>query len=175
MKKIIKHLESNNKYGVLVSSVGILLEKARKELEGLVKIKMLRRKRLKGKSSWSLNNTFSYIKPLREFLVGMGIIKSSDVAERLKKAGQIKLLIISGVFVHDFDSRVDLLVVGDKLKKRSLDSAIRGIEAEIGKELVYAVFDTADFQYRLSMYDKLIRDILDYRHEKIINKFGNLS
>src|SRR3989344_4958826 len=104
------------------SRAKVTREKARKELEGLVKIKMLRRKRLKGKSSWSLNNTFSYIKPLREFLVGMGIIKSSDVAERLKKAGQIKLLIISGVFVHDFDSRVDLLVVGDKLKKRSLDS-----------------------------------------------------
>ena len=46
------------------------------------------------------------------------------------------------------------------------------IESEIGKELRYAYFSTEDFQYRLSMCDKLTRDILDYPHKKILNKLG---
>jgi hypothetical protein len=46
------------------------------------------------------------------------------------------------------------------------------MEAEIGKELVFASFETADFHYRLGMYDKLIRDILDYPHQKLLDKLN---
>ena len=65
-----------------------------------------------------------------------------------------------------------MLVVGDRLKQAKLLSMMLSIEAELGKELRYAAFETTDFQYRLSIYDKLIRDILDCRHEKILNKLG---
>ena len=47
-----------------------------------------------------------------------------------------------------------------------------GVEAEIGKELTFASFETADFHYRLGMYDKLIRDILDYPHQKLLDKLN---
>ena len=74
--------------------------------------------------------------------------------------------------MHDRDSRVDILVVGDHLKQTKLLSIVSSIEALLGKELRYAAFETTDFQYRLSIYDKLIKDILDYQHEKILNKLG---
>ena len=44
------------------------------------------------------------------------------------------------------------------------------MEAEIGRELSYGVFETDDFRYRVSVCDKFIRDILDYSHKKILNK-----
>ena len=49
---------------------------------------------------------------------------------------------------------------------------IKNLEAEIGKELRYVYFSTEDFKYRLSMCDKLMRDILDYPHKKVLNKLG---
>jgi len=58
-----------------------------------------------------------------------------------------------------------LLVVGDKLRKAGIEEGVRKLEAEIGTEIVYAIFDTKEFIYRLNMYDKLVRDILDYPHE----------
>lgn len=148
---------------------------ARREMSILEKIQLVKRRTVKRKPTWTLNDTFLYIKPLKEFLVEMGPIKHSDIASRLKKIGPLKLIIVSGVFTHDGESRVDLLIVGDKINRRALEGVIRAMEAEIGKELVYAVFDTSDFQYRLGMYDKLLRDILDYPHQKIVNKFGDLS
>ena len=84
----------------------------------------------------------------------------------------IQLLIISGIFIKNPDSRVDLLVVGDNLKLSSLENIIKTIESEIGKEIRYAVFETSEFNYRYSMFDKLTRDIFDYPHEKIINKLN---
>jgi hypothetical protein len=53
-----------------------------------------------------------------------------------------------------------------------LDNIIKSIEAEMGHEIRYAVFETKEFTYRLGMFDKLIRDILDYPHEKIINRLN---
>jgi hypothetical protein len=67
---------------------------------------------------------------------------------------------------------VDLLVVGDNMKLSLLENIIKTIESEIGKEIRYAVFETQEFTYRYSVFDKLIRDILDFQHEKIINKLG---
>jgi hypothetical protein len=61
-----------------------------------------------------------------------------------------------------------MLIVGDNIKRRKVEEEIRKLEAEIGVELAYAVFDSKEFSYRLNMYDKLVRDILDFPHEIIL-------
>ena len=95
-------------------------------------------------------------------------INKEKILDNFKKAGRVKLVVISGVFIKNEDSRVDLLIVGDKLKKAKIEEGIRKLEAEIGAELVYAVFETKEFLYRLNMYDKLVRDIIDYPHEVLL-------
>mgnify|MGYP001558836910 CR=1 FL=1 len=62
----------------------------------------------------------------------------------------------------------------DKLKKNILQQLMKGLEAEIGKELDYVVFDTEEFKYRLDMYDKLVCDVIDLPHLKLIDN-GQLS
>lgn len=125
------------------------------------------------KISYTLNADYPYLKALSEFLVDASPLSEKEIAKRLSRCGtSVKLILLAGVFTHDLESRVDLLIVGDHLKKKSLVTAISQIEAELGKEIRYAAFETADFRYRLSMYDKLVRDILDFPHVKILNKIG---
>ncbi len=87
----------------------------------------------------------------------------------------MKLIVTAGIFIQDPESRADLLVVGDSVKRAKLESVIKGVEAEVGKELRYAFFSTEEFRYRLSMYDKLVRDILDYPHRILLDKLGILE
>ncbi len=164
------------------------LSKVRKEISLLEKMDLIKRKiffkdtiRKKGgkkvhvrvkTQGWMLNTQFEYLAPLQQFLVNLNHLGPKDIARKLQKAGLMKLVIVSGVFTQDQESRVDLLIVGDHLKKGVLDNAIKTIESEIGKEIRFAVFETPDFQYRLGLYDKLIRDILDFPHEKIVNRLG---
>ena len=84
-------------------------------------------------------------------------------------------MVLSGIFIRESDSVVDILIVGDKIKKHVVESALGSIEAELGKELTYAFFETNDFKYRIGVYDKFIRDIFDYPHKKIINKLNILN
>ena len=161
---------------------------ARKEIANLGKIGFIKPKiyikevkRQKNRSietfrkkanGWTLDYRFPHIEAIKSFLSNISPFKYKDIVEKISRAGKIQLLIISGIFIKNPDSRVDLLVVGDGLKQSQLDNIIKIIESEIGKEIRYAVFETSEFNYRHSMFDKLIRDILDYPHEKIINKLG---
>jgi len=124
--------------------------------------------KMKKVSGWFLDSTFPYIKQVSELLIDSEFLHKEDLISRFKSAGKVKLLLVSGVFIKDPMSRVDILLVGDKLKRGIVETGIKNLEAEIGKELSYAIFETSDFVYRVNMYDKLIRDILDFPHERLI-------
>lgn len=123
-------------------------------------------------SGWKLDESFPLIIGLKNFILDTAPLSKDQLLKKLQKAGKLKLVILAGIFGGENSANVDILAVGDTLKKGILERAIRNIEAEIGKELTYAAFSTEDFMYRLGMYDKFIRDILDYPHEKILNKLG---
>ncbi len=141
---------------------------ARRELRILAKAGLVKQ-RAKG---FLLDSAYSHLPAIENFLIDASPITEKEIIKKISRTGNIKLILISGVFLHDRDSRVDILVVGDRLKAAKLASVVSSIEARLGKELRYAAFETTDFQYRLSIYDKLIKDILDYQHEKILNKLG---
>lgn len=142
-----------------------LLEKVK-----FLKSKMVTTEKKKRLEAWYLDVTFPYIGALQSLLINIMPLSAGDITRRLQKAGKIKLILTSGVFIQNEDSRVDLLVVGDSIKRGSLENAVRSLEADIGKELTYAYFDTDDYLYRLGMYDKLVRDILDFPHTVVVDK-----
>lgn len=143
-------------------------DKVRKELRSLSKAGLLKTRA----SGFALDTSFRYLPALQNFLVDANPMSEKEIIRRLSRAGLLRLVLTAGVFQHDPEARVDILVVGDNLKMGLLESAISSIEAQLGKELRYAAFETADFKYRLGVYDKLIRDILDFPHQKILNKLG---
>jgi len=123
-------------------------------------------------NGWQLNPLFPFLTHLRNLLRADILSRQRELTNRFGRGGKIKLLIVAGIFIQADQSRADLLIVGDKLKRTVIDRVIKTMEAEVGRELVYAVFDTTDFLYRLNAYDKFIRDVLDYPHEKIVDKLN---
>ncbi|PIR68560.1 hypothetical protein COU49_00770 [Candidatus Nomurabacteria bacterium CG10_big_fil_rev_8_21_14_0_10_35_16] len=136
----------------------------RRELQLLKSVNFIK-KRTKG---WTFDSTFRYARELENLLVSTDTLDKDTILKTFKKAGSVKLIIVAGIFIKNKDSRVDILIVGNKLKKNQITEGIRKLEAEIGTELVYAVFETKEFIYRLNIYDKLVRDILDFPHEVVL-------
>ncbi|MBI5400734.1 MAG: hypothetical protein HZB12_01290 [Candidatus Yonathbacteria bacterium] len=123
-------------------------------------------------SGFQLKTTFSLLTPLKHLVISETPLNRNQIADRFRGVGKLKFLAISGIFIDEPEARVDMLIVGDNLKKRSIETAIRSIEAEIGKELSYGALETAEFLYRVSVYDKFVRDILDFRHDRVVDKLG---
>lgn len=124
---------------------------------------------------WGLNEKFPYSNELRLLLVDSNTMNRNELIKRFKPAGKIKLLVVAGIFTKDPESRLDLMIVGENLKRKIIELQIRNLEAELGRELSYAIFDTAEFAYRLDMYDKLVCDVLDYPHEMLVHQGGLLT
>jgi hypothetical protein len=122
--------------------------------------------------AYSLNTKFAYLDPLKTLLTISSISADETLTKRFATIGRLKLLVAAGVFIQNWDSRVDLLLVGDELNLSKIESIIKGIEAEIGKEIGYSAFETPDFEYRMGIHDRLVRDILDYPHTTLVDRLG---
>ncbi len=176
-------LNPNEPFGIddIVERSRLQKSVARKAITGLLSMTLIEkidfiqefedakgRKTEKQISGWVLNPRFPHIEELKQLLVEGEFFKHEEISKRFKPAGKVQLLVVSGIFIQDSDSRLDLLIVGENIRKPFVQRAVAVLESELGKELRYAVFNTTDFKYRLSMYDKLLRDVFDFPHEKLI-------
>lgn len=131
------------------------------------KNKKQKKTRIKG---FRLNKFFPFYWPLKNLILDTAPISRESVLYKLKGGGRLNLVILCGGFVNDEKSKIDLLVVGDRLAKSKLEKAIKSIESIIARELNYSVMTTDEFKYRYNMHDRFLYDILDSPHEKILNK-----
>ncbi len=140
----------------------------------IMKGKGINKKVVKKKvQGWTLNAKFEHLSALRNFLLTATPLKENNIIKSISTAGRPKLIVIAGAFIQDWDSNIDLLVVGDNMNETKLERAVRHIESEIGRELQFAFFSTKDFSYRMNIYDRLLRDIFDCKHQTVLNRLGS--
>ncbi len=144
----------------------------RKEVTGLVAAGVIRKKAGKGVAQYTANPRFPYYGALQTFIRSTTNLGDTDIVNLLKKAGALRLVVLSGLFTGAVETKADILVVGDKLDEKALDAAIRSLEAELGRELRFSVFSSEDFSYRRGVYDRLLRDIFDFPHRTLLDKIG---
>lgn len=144
----------------------------RKEIAILISSCVIRRQGSGKAVKYCLNKNYKYINALTIFVRDTTIIEPRDILTLLRKAGALRLVVLTGLFSSVIESKIDMLVVGDKLNERILSAVIHTIESDLGREIRYATFSTSDFRYRLGIYDKLLRDVFDYPHNKILDKIG---
>lgn len=149
---------------------------ARREVNALMSIGLLKKQKAKiqGKNKivYKTNTSFEHFEALKTFFRQTTDLKKTNIVPMLKKCGVVKLLILSGSLTGVQESAIDILIVGDKFNTTKVDRAMRRLEAEIGQELSYALFSTQDFTYRLGVYDRLLRDTLEYDHVTLVDKLG---
>jgi hypothetical protein len=163
-------------------------KEVKKEILGFINIELIKKRQIvrdvtikKGKKiqikkvqdiGYFLDQKFPYLQALKNLLITVSLHADDTLVRKFSSVGRIKLFLASGVFIQEWDTRVDLLIVGDDINFTKLDTVIKTIEAEVGKEIIYSAFETEDFEYRYGMHDRLIRDIVDFPHTTLVDKLG---
>ena len=119
-----------------------------------------------------LDQKFPFAAILYELMAQASVKADNRLVAKLAPAGKIKLVIVSGIFTRQNDSRLDLLIAGDDINENKLANIIKSIETDIGRDLAYSIMTTADFQYRLGLHDRLIRDVIDFPHIALLDRIG---
>lgn len=144
----------------------------RRELGDLLAAGLLRKKGARAAARYKVNPRFEHLVAFDTFIRESTNVRPQDILLALRRIGTVRLAVLSGFFTGMIEPQIDLLVVGDHLDERILATAVRSLEAELGREIRYASFATDDFKYRRGVYDRLLRDIFDYPHRLLIDKIG---
>ena len=156
----------------IVDRTNVSGEVARREVARLLASGFLRVKGQRANAKYQSNQRFIHLAALDTFIRETTSVRSQDIINTLRRAGTLRLVVLSGHFTGILEPQVDLLIAGDNISERALSSAVHSLEAEIGREIRYAYFATADFRYRLGVYDRLLRDVFDYPHRLLVDKIG---
>lgn len=141
-------------------------------LATLLNLGLIGKKGMAKKRAYFLDHRFPYIAPLSELLALASVKADNRLIAKLMPAGKIKLIIAGGVFTRQDAARLDLLIVGDDINEGRLARIVESIEADIGRDLSYSNLSTSDFNYRLGLHDRLIRDVVDFSHIVLLDKIG---
>lgn len=147
-------------------------EAARREIADLHAAGLLRKKGTAVPTRYQVNPKFEHLAAFDTFIRDTTNVQNEKILQGLRRSGNLRLVVLSGHFTGILEPQIDLLVVGDNLDERALARAVHALEAELGREIRYATFGSADFRYRRGVYDRLLRDVFDYPHRILIDKIG---
>ncbi|TSC69264.1 MAG: hypothetical protein G01um101466_106 [Parcubacteria group bacterium Gr01-1014_66] len=182
MRLFIQNGEALFALSDIVSRTQVSRESTHRELSKLLQVGLIKKKQVatdskqgkrtatKKQERYILNPQFPVLEELRNLITRATTTSRKSILVHLKKIGKVKLAVLSGIFLSSERSRTDLLIIGDDLNKKRLDRFLGYIESELGKTITYTLMDTDEFKYRMQMFDRFLRDILEYPHEKLINK-----
>lgn len=106
---------------------------------------------------------------VRDLFIKAQILYGEDFIKKINSTGNIKLLILTGIFVNNPVSPVDILVVG-RFNRKKLLRLIKGLEKEVGREINYSLMDQGEFKYRMDITDIFLYQILEGKKILAINK-----
>ncbi|MFH1286146.1 MAG: hypothetical protein ABII02_00090 [Candidatus Magasanikbacteria bacterium] len=153
----------------------------RRELELLVKSGLVQetespRNMNKAKAGASLRkyyriNSESILYPEMDALLikAQALGQEEFIADLQKKAGDVRMLVLSGIFTNDPAAQTDILIVGD-VKERSLAQLIKKYEKDFGCDLRFTTMILDEFFDRRHMMDKFLYSIFESKHMKVVDK-----
>ena len=153
----------------MLLGVGFIKRASRVVTETRGNSQKLVRKKLNG---FALMRDFPYINEIAELIASDTPRVRERLAASARGLGKVDLMVIAGQLLGNNTESTDLFIVGNILKKSKIDSVLASLEADLGKEITYALMATREFQYRFGMYDRFIKNLFDGPHEVLINKLG---
>ena len=164
LNSVRRELENLENFGILTSDLkdrdGEALPKVKKEpATG------------QEKKYYRANPNFVLFDEIKDLIVKAQILYEKDFVSKLQAIGKIKLLVLTGIFVNNPNSLVDILLVG-KVNKIKLVKLIKELEIELGKEINFTVFNSQEFKYRRDITDIFLYGILEGRRLIVIDEVG---
>jgi hypothetical protein len=128
--------------------------------------------RQSGKDCMVVVDTSSLLYPdLRTLFVKSELFFEREFLKRLARCGTPHYVALMGRFVGDSKAKVDVFLVGAFHQQR-LRTLMKSCERELERELNYTVMSRREFEFRRTMTDKFLYDMLERKKIVAINRLN---
>jgi len=167
LNSVRRELENLENFGILISDAKIVdSEEADKDKKEAATGQE--------KKYYRANPNFVLFDEIKALIVKAQILYEKDFVKKLQSIGKIKLLVLTGIFVNNPSTIIDILLVG-KIHRVKLAKLIKELETELGKEINFTVFNPQEFKYRRDITDIFLYGILESRKLIVIDEVGLLN
>lgn len=146
-----------------------------RELAKLAKMKLIYERSRKNRKYYTVNEAFPFYAELKSLVSKLNVHAQSQVFRKLKIVGEVKLILISGLFLNYPKSKVDMILVVNNVNRTKLKHAVAHLEAEVGKEIRFVLMNSEELHYRLNMLDRFFIEFLEAPYEEVTNKVPELK
>jgi DNA-binding transcriptional regulator YhcF (GntR family) len=175
LNSVQRELENLEKFGILTSHFNIIKEvDEATEMETPEANNKPVKKPVEAKQEkryFKVDRDFILYEEIRSLIIKAQILYEKDFAVKIEKTGQPKLIILTGIFVNNPNSIIDIFVVG-KFDRHKLLKVIKELEDELGREVNFTVMDTKEFKYRRDITDVFLYTILEGKKFVVIDELG---
>ncbi len=134
------------------------INSVRRELDNLKKMGFLRSRTKNRKKYYYVNKNFIILEELKSIIIK--VLSSNDtITKELEKMGEVKMLALTGLFVEQATTTVDMLVVGDLDRQKFTDYINNKLRTQ--RPVKFTIMSEEDYKYRLNCNDKFIQDIIN--------------
>ena len=148
---------------------------ARSAINEFRKNKFIVERKRNGIRYFILNQKFPFLIELKGLFIKSNIYPQCSSLDKLRTIGDVKLALISGIFLNYPKSKADMVLVVNNVSHSKLKNLMSNIEAEVGREINYVLMNNDEFKYRLDMLDRFLLDFLEGPHDELVNKIPRLK
>lgn len=151
------------------------INSVRRELANLLGIGIINSEESDNRLYYEVNQKYPHYQALRSVFTnkktleqGKQEVPKTGIGAKLADLGAVELAILSGGFTRDPRGGIDLLIVGD-VNRTKLSNLIAELQKEEGREIDFAVFAPEDFDYRVSVKDRFIYNLLNAKKTVVVD------
>jgi len=172
----------------LTREIDAQINSVRRELENLVNLGIVRivedppqpdlkeweeevPKGLNRKKFYQLNHLFVLHEELSSLFSKSHLMLEKDLMDKLGQLDNLYLLVMTGFFTDNTDTKTDILVVGS-VNKTSLSQIVAQYEKKLDREINYTTMALKEYEYRQEITDRFLYDILVNDKIVLVDKIG---
>ena len=154
------------------------INSVRRELANLLSIGIVTSDGANNRLYYEVNPKYDYYEQLRSIFSQMPakttnrVLKETkeedSIADKLRSAGKVEYAFLSGSYVRDPRTNVDIFVVGDVNRAR-LAKVVAELEAAENREINYSALTPEEYEYRLSLNDRFVTSVLSAKKVVLID------
>ena len=152
------------------------INSVRRELANLLSVGIITSDNTDNKLYYEVNQKYEFFEPLQQIFGGGKRKAKKAVAENaaqgeedeFKSLGHVELVVYTGQFTRDDSTGVDLLIVGD-VNRNAVQKYVTELEAKEGKDIRYSVMTASDFEYRKTIKDRFVTQLLGAKKQVVLD------
>lgn len=152
------------------ATLGAKRASVQRELATLARSGILKTRKVTKSVLYAIDERDTLFPPLLALTSSALTPSAKEIAGVFRGLRGVTLVVAAGLLAAEPKSPVDVLIVSRNPDVKRIEKAVKKLEALSALPLRYAVLEGAEYAERRQAFDRLLRDVFDYRHLVVLGR-----